>query len=79
MRIIAGNNGNKRICVLREVNRRFNVSPNVDTLLEALERADLEEEVVRAQAQALVRVRLLSSTTTTTSGIDCNLSSSFLG
>ena len=32
-----------------------------------------------AQAQALVRVRLLSSTTTTTSGIDCNLSSSFLG
>ncbi|PAV19955.1 hypothetical protein PNOK_0488900 [Pyrrhoderma noxium] len=45
-----GNNNEKRMCVLGEVNRRFNVSPNVDALLEALERADLEEEV-RAQAK----------------------------
>lgn len=33
-------NENKRLCVLGEVNRRFAVSPNVDTLLSALELAE---------------------------------------
>ena len=45
--------------MLGEVNRRFNVSPNVDALLEALERADLEEEAVRAQAKREAEERML--------------------
>ena len=47
--------------MLGEVNRRFNVSPNVDALLEALERADLEEEVVRARAKKEEEARLAQS------------------
>lgn len=31
----------KRLCVLGEVNRRFIASPNIDALLEQLERADM--------------------------------------
>ena len=30
----------KRLCVLGEVNRRFIVSPDIDTLLSALEQAE---------------------------------------
>ena len=40
------------MCVLGEVNRRFNVSPNVDALLEALERADLEDARAKREMEA---------------------------
>lgn len=36
---------NKRLNVLGEVNRRFVVSPNVDTLLEKLDDADRQSSI----------------------------------
>lgn len=34
----------KRLCVLGEVNRRFVVSPDIDNLLDAMERAERPQE-----------------------------------
>lgn len=41
----------KQLCVLGEVNRRFVVSPDVDTLLDSLDRA--EKELQAAQLESL--------------------------
>jgi DNA-directed RNA polymerase III subunit RPC4 len=43
---------NKRLCVLGEVSKRFVVSPNVDTLLAAMEAANSSNDIGQVKEES---------------------------
>lgn len=45
---------NKRLCVLGEVNRRFIVSPDIESLLDTLERAEQQPTVPELEIEGLI-------------------------